>query len=25
LRPLIDEFAALLDEHRLYKRMFAIL
>ena len=25
LRPLLDEFAALLDEHRLYKRMFAVL
>ena len=25
LRPLIDEFAALLAEHQLYKRMFAIL
>ena len=25
LRPLLDEFAALLAEHRLYKRMFAVL
>ena len=25
LRPLLDEFAAVLAEHRLYKRMFAIL
>ena len=25
LRPLIDEFAAMLAEHKLYKRMFAIL
>ena len=25
LRPLLDEFAALLDEHKLYKRMFAVL
>ena len=24
LRPLLDEFAAMLAEHRLYKRMFAI-
>ena len=25
LRPLLDQFAAMLVEHRLYKRMFAIL
>ena len=25
LRPLLDEFVAMLDEHGLYKRMFAIL
>ena len=25
LRPLLDEFSAMLAEHRLYKRMFAVL
>jgi len=25
VRPLLDEFARLLDQHGLYKRMFAVL